>query len=98
MTRGSARSPTARWPWKPESSMSKRLWIVRGLATLAFGSTAVFMKPSLLPDNDPSPSYERPRAAHAPAPAVVPRPRMVVCSGRVESIHGEVDVAALIAG
>jgi HlyD family secretion protein len=77
--------------------MSKRSWIVRGMAALAFGSTAVLVKPSLLPGGFTSPAYERPPAA-APRPAVEQRPRMVICSGRVESVQGEADVSALIAG
>src|SRR5438132_11221979 len=79
--------------------MSKRLWIVRGMAALAFGSTALLFKPALLPDGAPAPSYP-PAPATTPTPTPTPdrRPRMVICSGRVESIAGEVDVSAQIAG
>jgi multidrug efflux pump subunit AcrA (membrane-fusion protein) len=75
--------------------MSKRFWIVKGMATLVLGSTAVFFKPSLLPDDATIPSYQ---PVAAPRPAIDRRPRTIVCSGRVESVHGEVDVSAQIAG
>jgi multidrug resistance efflux pump len=75
--------------------MSKRYRIIRGAAALAFGSTAVFYRPALLPDNGPTPSY---RNATAPGFAIDRHARTIVCSGRVESIHGEVEVSSLIAG
>jgi HlyD family secretion protein len=75
--------------------MSKRLWIVKGVAALAFGGSAVLFRPTLLPESGPSPSYA---PATPEKPPIERRPRMIVCSGRVESTHGEVDVSALIAG
>src|SRR5262249_42060913 len=62
-----------------------------------FGSTAIFFRPGLLPENGFSPSYQS--APPPPAkPAIDRRPRMIVCSGKVESIRGEVEVSAQIAG
>lgn len=75
--------------------MSKRIWIVRGMAALAFGSTAVLFQPTPLSEGGMSRSF---RGESPPEPAIDRRPRMVVCSGRVESIHGEIDVSAVIAG
>src|SRR5437016_1378424 len=79
--------------------MSRRFGIIKGLAALIFGSTAILFRPTPLPESgrDPSRPYELAPAAR-PRPAIERRPRMVVCSGRVESIHGEVEVSALIAG
>ena len=37
--------------------MSKRFSIVRGVTAFVFGSTAMFFRPTLLPDDNPSPSY-----------------------------------------
>jgi multidrug resistance efflux pump len=42
-----------------------------------------------------SASYQSPTA---PAPTVERRPRTIVCTGRVESVQGEVEVSALIPG
>src|SRR4051794_29366047 len=77
--------------------MNKRLWLVKGIAAFAFGSSAIFFRTAPLPQSDRGPSYQSPAPAPPPAP-IERRPRMIVCSGRVESVHGEVDVSALIAG
>src|SRR5438874_658138 len=77
--------------------MSKRFLIIKGLAALAFGSAAIFFRPGLLPEIGSSSSYQS--APSPPAkPALDRRPRMIVCSGRVESIRGEVEISAQIAG
>ena len=76
--------------------MSKRFGILRVVAAAAFGSTAMFLGPTLLTEGGLSPSYST--RTGSPGRRSTSRPRMVVCSGRVESIHGEVDVSALIAG
>src|SRR5262249_52419241 len=76
-------------------SMSKRFGILRAVAAVAFGSTAMFFRPTLLSEGGMSLSYP---GTPAPRPPVERRPRMIVCSGRVESVHGEIEVSALIAG
>jgi multidrug efflux pump subunit AcrA (membrane-fusion protein) len=65
------------------------------MVTLVLGSTAVFFKPSLVSDYATPPSYQ---PEVVPKPAMDRRPRMLVCSGRVESVRGEVDVSAQLAG
>jgi multidrug efflux pump subunit AcrA (membrane-fusion protein) len=78
--------------------MSKRFGVVQAVAALAFGSTAVYFRPMLLSEGGMTLSSASPGRTVSTEPAIEPHPRPVVCSGRVESIHGEVEVSALIGG
>jgi multidrug efflux pump subunit AcrA (membrane-fusion protein) len=75
--------------------MSKRIGTVWATAAFALGSTSLFYRPTPLSEGSVSPPYPR---LTAPAPAVERRLRAIVCSGRVESVQGEVEVSALISG
>jgi HlyD family secretion protein len=74
---------------------NKRHWLVHGVGALVFGSTAMFVRDSILPEFGRP--YRTPTAEVA-RPGFDARPRTVVCSGRVESVRGEVEVSALISG
>ena len=74
---------------------NKRHWLVHGVGALVFGSTAMFVRDSILPEFGRP--YRTPTAEVA-RPGLDARPRTVVCSGRVESVRGEVEVSALISG
>jgi multidrug resistance efflux pump len=78
--------------------MTKRSGMVQAVAVVALGTAALFLRPALLSEQGASRSYQGqgpPASAEVERPR---RPRTIVCSGRVESIGGEVEVSALIAG
>ena len=78
--------------------MSKRFWIVRGVGRSRLREhRRVLPSQRSCPTTSPPPSYQSPDD-RLPSPPIDRRARTIVCSGRVESIHGEVDVSALIAG
>jgi multidrug efflux pump subunit AcrA (membrane-fusion protein) len=81
--------------------MSKRSGIVQAVAAFAFGSSALFLRPTLLSEGGVSRSYQAESTQAPTTQSTIDekrRPRMIVCSGRVESVHGEFDVSALISG
>jgi multidrug efflux pump subunit AcrA (membrane-fusion protein) len=78
--------------------MSKRIWIVRGLAVFALSGTAMFASPTLLLRDETPRPYDATPAVSVARQVPERRARKVVCSGRIESVRGEVDIAALIPG
>jgi multidrug resistance efflux pump len=72
--------------------MIKRIWIFKALAALALSGTVVYVKQLVL--RGEGTSAAQPDSAHGTLNGA----RNLVCTGRVESVRGELEVAALIAG
>src|SRR5581483_4039331 len=90
MTRASPTSPTARLPSRTDTSMKNKtlvLLLVTG-AALAAAGTPLYLRLGASTTEAPPES-----AAHA-----APAPVTIVCTGRVEAIRGELDVAPQVAG
>jgi multidrug resistance efflux pump len=72
--------------------MINRIWMSKVLAAVALSGTLVYVKQFLSPSNGPT--AEQPdSAAGVSSPA-----GNLVCTGRVESVRGELEIAALISG
>src|SRR5438876_4828383 len=88
MTPAWGRSPTARWPRRRGRSMRSN-WVKM------LGSIVGLVAGWLVYANYPAPPAELP-AARATSGEFTPG--RIVCSGRVEAVTGEIDVAPLVAG